>query len=59
MVKCCYDEIVEIVVVNWEVMDCLVEMLIEKEIMDGDEFKVVVGEFIIVFEKDCIVVILD
>ena len=41
MVKRCYDETVEIVAANREAMDRLVELLIEKETMDGDEFKAV------------------
>ena len=45
MVKRCYDETVEIVAANREAMDRLVELLIEKETMDGDEFKAVLAEF--------------
>ena len=59
MVKRCYDETVEIVAANREAMDRLVEMLIEKETMDGDEFKAVVAEFTVVPEKDRTVVTLD
>jgi len=52
MVKRCYSETVEIVAANREAMDRLVELLIEKETMDGDEFKAVVAEFTEVPEKD-------
>jgi cell division protease FtsH len=33
-------------------MDRLVELLIEKETMDGDEFRAVVSEFVAVPEKE-------
>ncbi len=59
MVKRCYDETVEIVAANREAMDRLVELLIEKETMDGDEFKAVLAEFTAVPEKDRTVVTLD
>ena len=59
MVKRCYDETVEIVAANREAMDRLVELLIEKETMDGDEFKAVVAEFTAVPDKDRTVVTLD
>ena len=52
MVKRCYSETVDIVAANREAMDRLVELLIEKETMDGDEFKAVVAEFTAVPEKD-------
>ena len=52
MVKRCYTETVEIVASNREAMDRLVELLIEKETMDGDEFKSVVAEFTAVPEKE-------
>ena len=44
---------------NREAIDRLVELLIEKETMDGDEFKAVVAEFTTVPEKDRTVVTLD
>merc|ERR1711990_1115534 len=59
MVKRCYEETVEIVAANREAMDQLVEILIEKETMDGDEFKSVVAEFTSVPEKDRTVPILN
>ena len=59
MVKRCYDETVEIVAANREAMDRLVELLIEKETMDGDEFKAVLAEFTAVPEKDRTFVTLD
>ena len=59
MVKRCYEETVEIVSANREVIDRLVELLIEKETMNGDEFKSIVSEFTAVPEKDRTVVTLD
>jgi cell division protease FtsH len=59
MVKRCYEETVEIVSSNREVIDRLVELLIEKETMNGDEFKSIVSEFTAVPEKDRTVVTLD
>ncbi len=38
MVKTCYEETLEIVKKNREAMDHLVELLIDKETMDGEEF---------------------
>ena len=52
MVKRCYEETVELVAANREAMDRLVELLIEKETMDGDEFAAVVSEFTQVPDKE-------
>ena len=59
MVKRCYEETVALVAANREAMDQLVEILIEKETMDGDEFKSIVAEFTSVPEKDRTVPILN
>ena len=59
MVKRCYEETVSLVAANREAMDRLVEMLIEKETMDGAEFAAVVAEFTPVPDKDRTVVTLD
>ena len=52
MVKHCYEETVSIVSAHRQAMDSLVETLIEKETMDGDEFRAMVGEFATVPDKD-------
>ena len=52
MVKHCYVETVKIVASNREVMDRLVDNLIEKETMDGDEFRAVVSEFVDIPDKE-------
>jgi cell division protease FtsH len=59
MVKRCYEETVALVAANREAMDRLVEILIEKETMDGDEFISIVSEFTAVPEKDRTVPILN
>ena len=59
MVKSCYEETVSLVAANREAMDRLVEMLIEKETMDGAEFAAVVAEFTQVPDKERTVVTLD
>merc|ERR1712230_357750 len=59
MVKRCHEETVDIVAANREAMDRLVELLIEKETMDGGEFAAVVAEFTQVPDKDRTVVTLD
>ena len=52
MVKHCYSETVKIVKQHREAMDRLVEILIEKETIDGEEFVSVVAEFTSVPEKE-------
>ncbi len=52
MVKRCYDETIDIVKQNREVMDRLVELLIEKETMDGDELRSIVAEFTSIPDKE-------
>ena len=52
IVKQCYEETIELVAKNRSAMDKLVEILIEKETMDGDEFCEILSEFTVVPEKD-------
>ncbi len=52
MVKECYKETVSLVYKHREAMDKLVEILIEKETMDGEEFQEVVSTFTSIPEKD-------
>ncbi|MEB3351067.1 MAG: ATP-dependent zinc metalloprotease FtsH [Cyanobacteriota bacterium] len=52
MVQSCYSETVALVAAHRTCMDRLVELLIEKETMDGDEFRAVVAEFTVVPEKE-------
>ena len=59
MVKRCYEDTVAVVAANREAMDRLVELLIEKETMDGDEFAAIVAEFTSVPDKERTVVTLD
>ena len=59
MVKACYEETFKLVADNREAMDRLVELLIEKETMDGDEFKALLAEFTAIPKKDRTVVTLE
>ena len=59
MVKRCYEDTVAVVAANREAMDRLVELLIEKETMDGDEFAAIVAEFTSVPDKERTVVTLE
>ena len=59
MVKRCYEETFSLVSANREAMDQLVEQLIEKETMDGDEFKAILEEFTPIPNKDRTVVTLE
>ena len=52
MVKHCYEETVTIVAKHREAMDQLVETLIEKETMDGDEFRSVLADFANIPDKE-------
>jgi cell division protease FtsH len=52
IVSRCYTETVNLVQEHRQCMDRLVELLIEKETMDGDEFRAVVSEFVAVPEKE-------
>ena len=52
IVKQCYEETLELVAKNRSAMDKLVEILIEKETMDGEEFCDILSEFTPIPEKD-------
>jgi len=52
MVQSCYEQTVQLVADHRECMDRLVELLIEKETLDGDEFRSIVSEFATIPEKD-------
>ncbi|QNJ19984.1 photosystem II D1 repair protein FtsH2 [Synechococcus sp. A18-25c] len=55
----CYEETLAIVQGQREAMDQLVELLIEKETMDGDEFREVLSTFTSVPEKERFVPVLN
>ncbi len=59
MVKHCYQETLLIVKNNREAMDKLVEILIEKETIDGDEFCEILSEFSKIPTKDRTIPILS
>jgi cell division protease FtsH len=52
MVQDCYRDTVQLVAEHRDCMDRVVEVLIEKETLDGDEFRAIVSEFTSVPEKD-------
>jgi len=52
IVQSCYEETVKLVAEHRACMDRVVELLIEKESLDGDEFRAVVSEFTTVPEKE-------
>jgi cell division protease FtsH len=52
IVQSCYAETVKLVAANRACMDRVVELLIEKETLDGDEFRSVVSEFTTIPEKE-------
>ena len=52
IVEQCYDMTVKIVRENREVMDRLVDLLVEKETIDGEEFRQIVAEYTDVPEKE-------
>ena len=52
IVKKCYNETLELVEKNRSAMDKLVEILIEKETMDGDEFCKILSQYTTIPEKD-------
>ncbi|MCP9887305.1 ATP-dependent zinc metalloprotease FtsH [Cyanobium sp. ATX 6A2] len=52
MVLNCYADTVKLVAEQRECMDRVVELLIEKETLDGDEFRAIVSEFTTIPEKD-------
>ena len=52
IVERCYKETVALLADQRDCMDRLVELLIEKETLDGDDFRDVVAEFVSIPEKD-------
>ena len=52
MVKACYKETYDLIFNNREAMDKLVELLIEKETMDGEEFVKILSEYTPIPEKN-------
>ncbi len=52
IVEHCYDDALRIVRENREVVDRLVDLLIERETIDGDEFRQIVAEYAEVPEKE-------
>jgi cell division protease FtsH len=52
IVQSCYVDTVTLVAAHREAMDRVVEVLIEKESLDGDEFRAIVGEFTTIPEKE-------
>ena len=52
IVQSCYEETVKLVSEHRACMDSVVELLIEKESLDGDEFRAIVSEFTAVPEKE-------
>jgi cell division protease FtsH len=52
IVQSCYDETVKLVADHRACMDRLVELLIEKESLDGDEFRLIVSEFALIPDKE-------
>ena len=52
MVKECYEETYSIVSKNREAMDKIVDLLIEKETLDGEEFTSILSEFTNIPDKE-------
>ncbi|MFM7652265.1 MAG: cell division protein FtsH, partial [Vulcanococcus sp.] len=52
IVQNCYAETVKLVAEHRACMDRVVELLIEKESLDGDEFRAIVSEFATIPEKE-------
>jgi cell division protease FtsH len=52
IVQNCYEETVQLVAAHRACMDRVVELLIEKESLDGDEFRAIVSEFAAIPEKE-------
>jgi cell division protease FtsH len=52
IVQSCYADTVKLVAAHREAMDRVVEVLIEKESLDGDEFRAIVAEFTTIPEKE-------
>jgi cell division protease FtsH len=52
MVHSCYTDTVKLVAEHRACMDRVVELLIEKETLNGDEFRAIVTEFTTIPEKE-------
>jgi cell division protease FtsH len=52
IVQSCYSETVALVAEHRACMDRVVELLIEKESLDGEEFRAIVAEFATIPEKE-------
>jgi cell division protease FtsH len=52
MVHSCYADTVKLVAEHRACMDQVVELLIEKESLDGEEFRAIVAEFTEIPEKE-------
>ena len=52
MVKECYKETYDIVSKNREAMDKIVDLLIEKETLDGEEFVSILSEYTTIPKKE-------
>jgi len=52
IVQSCYAETVKLVADHRACMDRVVEVLIEKETLDGDEFRAIVAEYTAIPEKE-------
>jgi cell division protease FtsH len=52
IVEHCYDDARRIIRENREVIDRLVDLLVERETIDGDEFRQIVAEYTEVPEKE-------
>jgi cell division protease FtsH len=52
IVQSCYVDTVKLVAAHREAMDRVVDVLIEKESLDGEEFRAIVGEFTTIPEKE-------
>ena len=59
IVKKCYEETLELVSKNRSAMDKLVEILIEKETMDGEEFCNILSNFTVIPKKDRFIPVLQ
>jgi cell division protease FtsH len=51
-VQSCYAETVKLVAEHRDCMDRVVELLIDKESLDGEEFRAIVSEFATIPEKE-------
>lgn len=58
IVSACYQETLQLIQENRVIIDRLVDLLIEKETIDGDEFRQIVAEYVNVPEKERFVPVL-